>query len=53
MREAMIEVLATMMQNNMGNKITVELATGLLTTLNQQWTAVEEKQKSSPQKAES
>jgi DNA repair protein RadC len=47
MRENLIELLATMLQNNMGNKITVELASGLLTTFNQQWVAMEEKQKSS------
>ena len=32
---------------NMGNKITLELASGMLTTFNQQWMALEEKQKSS------
>jgi len=47
MREEMIELLAAMMQNNMGNKITLELASGILTTFNQQWMALEEKQKSS------
>ncbi len=47
MRENLIELLATMLQNNMGNKITIELASGLLTTFNQQWMALEEKQKSS------
>jgi len=47
MRENLIELLAAMMQNNMGNKITIELASGLLTTFNQQWVAMEEKQKSS------
>jgi hypothetical protein len=47
MREEMIELLAAMMQNNMGNKITLELASGILTTFNQQWLALEEKQKSS------
>jgi hypothetical protein len=47
MREDLIEILATMMQNNMGNKITLELASGILTTFNQQWLALEEKQKSS------
>ena len=47
MREEMIELLAAMMQNNMGNKITLELASGILTTFNQQWIALEEKQKSS------
>ena len=47
MREEMIEQLAAMMQNNMGNKITLELASGILTTFNQQWMALEEKQKSS------
>ena len=53
MREQIIETLAAMMQNNMGNKISLELATGILTSLNQQWMALEEKQKSSPPKAES
>lgn len=53
MREELIELLASMMQNNMGNKITLELASGVLTTFNQQWMAMEEKQKSLPQKAES
>lgn len=48
MREQMIEVLAAMLQNNMGNKITLELASGMLTTFNQQWVAAEEKQKSLP-----
>jgi len=47
MRENLIELLATMLQNNMGNKITLELASGMLTTFNQQWMALEEKQKSS------
>jgi hypothetical protein len=47
MREEMIELLAAMMQNNMGNKITLELASGILTTFNQQWMALEDKQKSS------
>jgi hypothetical protein len=47
MREDLIEILAAMMQNNMGNKITLELASGILTTFNQQWIALEEKQKSS------
>jgi hypothetical protein len=47
MREDLIEILAAMMQNNMGNKITLELASGILTTFNQQWLALEEKQKSS------
>ena len=47
MREDLIEILAAMMQNNMGNKITLELASGILTTFNQQWIAMEEKQKSS------
>jgi hypothetical protein len=48
MRNELIELLAAMMQNNMGNKITVELASGLLTAFNQQWIAMEEKQKSLP-----
>ncbi len=48
MRNELIELLAAMMQSNMGNKITVELASGLLTTFNQQWIAMEEKQKSLP-----
>jgi hypothetical protein len=47
MREDLIEILAAMMQNNMGNKLTLELASGILTTFNQQWMALEEKQKSS------
>jgi len=53
MRKELIDLLATMMQNNMGSKITLELASGILTTFNQQWIAMEEKQKSLPQKAES
>lgn len=53
MREELIELLAAMMQNNMGNKITLELASGILTTFNQQWIAMEEKQKSSHTSAES
>jgi hypothetical protein len=53
MREQMIELLATMMQNNMGNKISLELASGILTSFNQQWMAMEEKQKSSHTPAES
>jgi hypothetical protein len=48
MRNDLIELLAAMMQNNMGNKITVELASGLLTAFNQQWVAMEEKEKSLP-----
>jgi len=52
-REQMIELLAAMMQNNMGNKISLELASGILTSFNQQWMAIEEKQKSSPETAES
>jgi hypothetical protein len=47
MRKELIELLAAMMQNNIGNKITLELASGLLTAFNQQWIALEEKQKSS------
>lgn len=47
MREELIELMAAMMQNNMGNKLTLELASGMLTTFNQQWMALEEKQKSS------
>jgi hypothetical protein len=53
MREQLIELLAGMMQNNMGNKISLELASGILTSFNQQWMAMEEKEKSLPQKAES
>jgi hypothetical protein len=53
MREQMIELMATMMQNNMGNKLTLELASGILTTFNQQWMALEEKQKSSHTEPES
>lgn len=53
MREQLIEILAGMMQNNMGNKLSPELASGLLTMFNQQWMALEEKQKSSPPEAES
>ena len=53
MREQMIELMATMMQNNMGNKLTLELASGMLTTFNQQWVALEEKQKSSHTEPES
>jgi hypothetical protein len=53
MREEMIELLAAMMQNNMGNKITLELASGILTTFNQQWMALEDKQKSSHTSSES
>jgi hypothetical protein len=53
MREQMIELLAAMMQNNMGNKISLELASGILTSFNQQWMAAEEKENSSPDKAES
>jgi hypothetical protein len=53
MREQLIELLATMMQNNMGNKISLELASGILTSFNQQWMAMEEKQKSSPPDTES
>jgi hypothetical protein len=48
MRNELIELLAAMMQNNMGNKITLELASGILTTFNQQWVAMEEKEKSLP-----
>jgi hypothetical protein len=53
MRNELIEFLANMMQNNMGNRITLELASGLLTTFNQQWLALEEKQKSSHAETES
>lgn len=53
MREEMLQVMSSMLQNNMGNRITVELASGLLTTFNQQWLELEAKQKSLPQKAES
>lgn len=53
MREDLIELLAAMMQNNMGNKITLELASGILTAFNQQWVVMEEKQKSSHTSAES
>ena len=53
MREELIELMAAMMQNNMGNKITLELASGMLTTFNQQWMALEEKQKSSHTEPES
>lgn len=53
MREDLIELLAAMMQNNMGNKITLELASGILTAFNQQWMAIEEKQNSSHAKTES
>lgn len=53
MREDLIELLAAMMQNNMGNKITLELASGMLTAFNQQWMTMEEKQKSSHTSAES
>lgn len=53
MREELIELLAAMMQNNMGNKLTLELASGMLTSFNQQWMAAEEKQKSSHTPAES
>lgn len=53
MREKMIELLASMLQNNMGNKLSLELASGLLTSFNQQWMAEEEKQNSSPEKGES
>jgi hypothetical protein len=48
MRNEILDLLAAMMQNNMGNKITLELASGILTTFNQQWIAMEEKQKSLP-----
>ena len=47
MRNELVEILANMMQNNMGNRITLELASGMLTAFNQQWMALEEKQKSS------
>ena len=53
MREELIELMAAMMQNNMGNKLTLELASGILTTFNQQWMALEEKQKSSHTEPES
>lgn len=53
MREQLLDMLANMMQNNMGNKLTLELASGILTTFNQQWMAMEEKQKSSHTSAES
>jgi hypothetical protein len=53
MRNELIEILANMMQNNMGNRITLELASGMLTTFNQQWLALEEKQKSSHAEPES
>lgn len=52
MREKMIELLASMMQNNMGNKLSLELASGILTSFNQQWVAEEEKQNSLPDKDE-
>jgi len=48
MRNELIELLAAMMQNNIGNKLTLELASGILTTFNQQWVAMEEKEKSLP-----
>lgn len=53
MREQMIELLSAMMQNNMNNRITLELASGLLTTFNQQWMEIEAKQKTLPPTAES
>ena len=53
MRKELVELLATMMQNNIGNKITLELASGLLTAFNQQWIAMEDKQKSSHTEPES
>jgi hypothetical protein len=53
MRKELIELLAAMMQNNIGNKITLELASGLLTAFNQQWIAMEDKQKSSHTEPES
>ena len=53
MRNELIELLAAMMQNNIGNKLTLELASGILTAFNQQWVAAEEKEKSSHTSAES
>ena len=37
MREQVIALLGQILQNNVGNRLTEELATGIATTLNHHW----------------
>lgn len=43
MREQAIALLGQILQNNIGNRLTEEMATGIATTLNHHWMQVEVK----------
>lgn len=45
MREQLMQVLAQILANNVGNKITMEMANGIAVTFNQAWTQIEEEPK--------
>lgn len=42
MREQVMQMLAQVLANNIGNKLTLEMANGIATTFNQAWTQLEE-----------
>lgn len=41
MREQIMQVLATALSDNLGNRLTAELATGIATNINQLWLRLE------------
>ena len=41
MREEIMQILATALGSNLGNKLTPELATGIATIVHQQWLELE------------
>jgi len=45
MREQIMQVLATALTNNIGSKLTSELATGIATNVHQCWLQLEEAEK--------
>lgn len=45
MREQIMQALATALSNNLGSKLTAELATGIATNVNQYWLQLEEAEK--------
>lgn len=49
MREQIMQVLATALSDNLGNRLTAELATGIATNINQLWLRLEaEEQEKQP-----
>lgn len=50
MRDQIMQALATALSNNIGNKLTAEVATGIATNVHQLWLQLEEDAKKADEK---